>query len=475
MKTENPCGIGDNSVVAESPISNLQSPKKLRDLPAADRATALGLSESDVALLRAGLSLDQADPMIENVIGTYALPMGVAQNFVVNGREIPAIPMVVEEASIVAACSYAAKLARETGGFIAGSTEPIMIGQIQVLDVPDMDAAKARLAAEAEALIDWLNNDNASTKSKHARAVDIEVRVLEDDRRRTTVEDPSSFVPRLSSSRPMLIIHVLYDCGDAMGANLVNTACEALAPRVEALTGGRVNLRILSNLSDKRLAWAECKIRATTLDDRRQTTDDGLIVNPTGTFSRQSSIVNRIVEASLFAELDPYRATTSNKGVMNGIDAVVLATGNDWRAVEAAAHAYAARDGRYSSLTTWRLGADGNLVGRIELPLAVGIVGGATRVHPGAQVALKLLGVHTARELAEIMACVGLAQNFAAIRALAMEGIQAGHMSLHARQIAAAAGATGDNVERVAAQLIAEKNVRLERAKTILARMGSST
>lgn len=442
-----------------------KSPKKLRDLPIEARAGALGLSDADVASLRAGLSLDQADHMIENVIGTYALPMGVAQNFVVNGRAIDAIPMVVEEASIVAACSFAAKLARETGGFRAGSTAPIMIGQIQLLDVPDIEAAKARIAGEADALIHWLNHNNPSTQSRHAKAVGLEIRELgiENAARPYGEElrkEHSSFSIHNSQ---FLILHVLYDCGDAMGANLINTACEALAPRLEQLSGGRAGLRILSNLSDRRTAWAECTIRAGSLDDRRQTADDSAIENP------KSQIANRIVEASLFAELDPYRAATHNKGIMNGIDAVVVATGNDWRAVEAGAHAYAARNGRYTALATWRTNDAGDLVGRIELPLAIGIVGGATRVHPGAQVALRMLGVKTARELAEIMACVGLAQNFAAIRALAMEGIQQGHMALHARQIAIAAGATGDQVERVAAQLVQEKNVRLDRAKQLLA------
>jgi len=445
---------GDNHRVPQSKIENRKS--KIRDLPVADRAAALGLSEADVAVLRAGLSLDQAGHMIENVIGTYALPMGVAQNFVINGRAIPAIPMVVEEASIVAACSYAAKLARETGGFSAGSSAPIMIGQIQVLDVPDMTLAQASLAQAADQLIHWLNHDNPSTRSKHAKAVGIEIREL-------GMGNGEFGTPH----SPFLILHLLYDCGDAMGANLINTACEALAPRIERLTGGRVNLRILSNLSDRRMAWASCTLNAASLlgqDEARQSP----IQNP------KSKIVNSIIEASLFAELDPYRAATHNKGIMNGIDAVVLATGNDWRAVEAGAHAYAARGGRYTALATWRANEAGDLVGKIELPLAVGIVGGATRVHPNAQVALKLLGVQTARELAEIMACVGLAQNFAAIRALAMEGIQHGHMALHARQIAAAAGATGDEVERVAVQLITEKNVRVERAKALLTRLRSS-
>ena len=254
----------------------------------------------------------------------------------------------------------------------------------------------------------------------------------------------------------MLIVHLLYDCGDAMGANLINTACEALAPRVELLTGGRVNLRILSNLSDRRMARASCVIRAKSLGD-------------------DASAVQRIEEASLFAEADPYRATTHNKGVMNGVDAVVMATGNDWRAVEAAAHAHAARDGRYTSMTKWRVNADGDLAGEIELPMAVGTVGGATRSHPVAQAALKILGVQTARELAEVIACVGLAQNFAAIRALAMEGIQRGHMALHARQIAISAGATGDQIERVAARMIEEGRIRLDRARELIGDGGRKT
>ncbi len=410
--------------------------RKLRDLPAAERAAALGLTDADIAALRDGLSLERADHMIENVIGTYALPFGVAQNFVVNGRAIDAIPMVVEEASIVAACGFAAKLARATGGFTAGSSDPIMIGQIQTLDVPDMDAAVAQITAAAPELVEWLNTGNASTRSAHARATGIECRVLAD------------------GASSMLVVHVLYDCGDAMGANLINTACEALAPKLAALSGGRVNLRILSNLSDRRLAWASCTIAASSLG---HSGDDG-----------GASALQRIVEAARFAELDPYRAATHNKGVMNGIDAVALATGQDWRAIEAAAHAFAARNGRYASLTTWRANAAGDLVGRIELPLAVGIVGGATRVHPAAQLALRMLRIHSARALAEIMACVGLAQNFAALRALATEGIQAGHMALHARQIAAAAGAQGARIDQIAAQLIAEKNVRLERARQLV-------
>lgn len=256
----------------------------------------------------------------------------------------------------------------------------------------------------------------------------------------------------------MLIVHVLYDCGDAMGANLINTACEALAPRIEALTGGRVNLRILSNYSTKRLASARCEIPVAALSEDA---------------AEAAAAAERIVEASVFAERDPYRAVTHNKGVMNGIDAVLMATGNDWRAVEAAAHAWAARDGHYGAMTRWRLNAVGDaLVGEIELPMAVGTVGGATRSHPSAQVALKILGATGARALAEVIVCVGLAQNFGAIRALAMEGIQRGHMGLHARQVAIAAGAIGEQIERIAAQMVSEGNVRAARARELVGGAG---
>ena len=405
--------------------------KKLREYPVGERPAALGLEAADISALHSGLSLEQADHMIENVIGTYALPLGVAQNFVINGRAIDAIPMVVEEASVVAACGFAAKLARNAGGFTAGSSAPLMIGQVQLLDVPNIERARNSVAAATQELLDWLNHENTSTRSRHARAVDIEMRVL-------SAPDAAHW----------LIVHVLYDCGDAMGANLVNTACEALAPRLESLTGGRAHLRILSNLSDRRTAWARCTIHAADLEEE--------------------GAVARILEAGRFAELDPYRAATHNKGVMNGIDAVALATGQDWRAIEAGAHAWCARNGCYSSMTEWRANAAGDLTGFLELPLAVGIVGGATRVHPAAQAALRILGVSHAHELAEIMACVGLAQNFAAVRALALEGIQSGHMALHARQIAVAAGARGAQVDAVAAQLIAEKNVRMERARELM-------
>lgn len=422
---------------------------RLRSLPIDQRleaiARAVGLSDADVAAARAGLGLEQAGHMIENVITTYALPLGIAENFRVNGRDV-LVPMVVEEASVVAACGYAAKLTRPRGGFTASSTDPIMIGQIQTLDVPDLDAALARIAAEAPALVTWLNTGNPSTRSTHARAVGIEGRVIAAD-----VE--TQYFASLRRIDDMLIVHVLYDCGDAMGANLINTACEALAPRIQAWTVGGSTC-VLLNYSTKRLASARCEIPVAALSEDA---------------AEARAAAERIVEASIFAERDPYRAVTHNKGVMNGIDAVLMATGNDWRAVEAAAHAWAARDGHYGAMTRWRLNAGGDaLVGEIELPMAVGTVGGATRSHPSAQVALKILGVTGARALAEVIVCVGLAQNFGAIRALAMEGIQRGHMGLHARQVAIAAGATGEQIERIAAQMVNEGNVRAARARELV-------
>ncbi|MGQ9903442.1 MAG: hydroxymethylglutaryl-CoA reductase, degradative [Anaerolineae bacterium] len=433
-----------------------QSLPKLRDVPAQDRLAILAqmanLDEAEVAALRNGLSLDQADHMIENVVATYALPLGIVTNLVVNGREV-LVPMVIEEPSVVAGCSFAAKLARAGGGFTASSDDPIMIGQIQVLDVPDMDAARRAIADATPELIQWLNVLNPPTRDPYTRSTGIETRVIVGE------PDAQSQIQNPKPGIEMLIVHLLYYAGDAMGANMVNTACEALTPKIEALTGGRVNLRILSNLADRRLARARCVIPAAELEDERQPAAQ----NP------NASIQYRIEEASRFAELDPYRAATHNKGIMNGIDAVALATGNDWRAIEAGAHAYAARNGRYTSLTRWRVNEQGDLTGEIELPMAVGMVGGATRVHPSARAALKIMGVKTARELAEVMACVGLAQNFAAIRALANEGIQRGHMTLHAQQVAMAAGATGDAIARVAQQLVAERNFKVDRAKELLA------
>lgn len=398
------------------------------------------LTPEQAAALEDALTLSQADKMVENVVGTYALPLGVATNFLVNGNDV-LVPMVIEEPSVVAGASLAAKLAREGGGFHAETTESLMIGQMQVLELKagELDAAAARVLAQKQRMIDLANSTDPIIVSLHGGARDVEARIL-----------PESPVG------PLLVVHLIYDCRDAMGANMVNTACEALAPLVEEITGGRVNLRILSNLADRRLARARCVVPSRALE--------------TADYSG-AVVAQRIVEAYALAAVDPYRAATHNKGIMNGVDAVVLATGNDWRAIEAGAHTYAARDGVYRSLSTWSLDEAGDLVGALEMPLAVGTVGGATRVHPTARVALQILGVSGARDLAAIIASVGLAQNFAAIRALATEGIQRGHMALHARQVAISAGATADEVDRVASALVAERLVRSDRAAELLAQL----
>lgn len=393
------------------------------------------LTEAEQATLRECLDIETADRLIENVIGRFTLPLGVAVNFRVNGREV-LVPMVIEEPSVVAACSYAAKLTRETGGFQAEADPAIMIGQVQVLDVPDLAAAEQALRDAEPELIAAANALHPTIVGLGGGARAVEVRRL--------AETPVG---------PMLVVHLLLDTRDAMGANAINTTCEALAPSIEVLTGGRVNLRILSNLSDRRLARASAVWPRAGLE--------------TETLSGEA-VAQNIVEAWAFAAADPYRAATHNKGILNGIDALAVATGNDWRGIEAGAHAFAARHGRYTALTTFGRTADGDLRGSIELPLAVGIVGGTTKAHPTAQVALKILGISKAAELAEIMAAVGLAQNLAALRALATEGIQRGHMALHARQVAVAAGATGNQVERIAHQLVAEGQVRLERARELV-------
>lgn len=403
-----------------------------------------GLTQAELAAFdpERGLSVDQADHMIENVVGIHALPVGVALNFQVNGRDV-LVPMAIEEPSVVAGASFMARLARAGGGFLAEASAPEMIGQMQVLDAPDLPAARQALLEQRARLLEEAAGIDPVLQRLGGGPRDLEVRLIEQ-----------------SSIGPFLVLHLIYDVRDAMGANAVNTAVEKLAPRVEELTGGRVHLRILSNLADRRLARARCTIPLDQLGY--------------GEYSA-AEVRDGIIAAWAFAAADPYRAATHNKGIMNGVDAVVIATGNDWRAVEAGAHAFAARGGSYTSLSTLGKDAAGNLVGELELPMAVGIVGGATRVHPTAQAALKLLGVQTAAELAEIIASVGLAQNLAALRALATEGIQRGHMGLHARQVAAAAGATGDQIEHLARQLVEEKTVRIDRAEEILKSWGSGT
>jgi hydroxymethylglutaryl-CoA reductase len=414
---------------------NLPLPERLAEL-----ARAAGLQVQDLAAFNpeTGLELEQADHMIENVVGTHALPLGIALNFLVNGREV-LVPMAIEEPSVVAGASFMAKLARAGGGFHAHATAPEMIGQMQVLDVPDLPSARLALLEQKAQLLAQAAEIDPVLLRLGGGPRDLQVRIIDD-----------------SPLGPFLVVHLIYDVRDAMGANAVNTAVERLASQVESITRGRVHLRILSNLADRRLARASCTIPLAEL------AFDG--------YSAQK-VRDGIIEAWAFAAADPYRAATHNKGIMNGVDAVVIATGNDWRAVEAGAHAYAARSGRYTSLSAWGKDRQGNLTGTLEMPLAVGTVGGATRVHPGAQAALKLMKVTSAAELAEIIVSVGLAQNLAALRALATEGIQRGHMSLHARQVAIAAGATGEMVELLAGQLVAEKTVRIDRAEQILKKM----
>ncbi len=395
------------------------------------------LTPDDLAALsgKAGLSPEQADHMVENVVGLHALPLGIAQNFVINGRKV-LVPMAIEEPSVVAGASFMARLAAAGGGFSAHATAPEMIGQMQVIRLNNPVLArlkilenKARLLEEAAVIDPVLLRLGGGPR-------DLEVRLIEN-----------------SAIGPFLVIHLIYDVRDAMGANAINTATERLSPLVEEITGGQVHLRILSNLADRRLARAYCTIPLAEL--------------AFGDFSAER-VRDGVVAAWAFAAADPYRAATHNKGIMNGVDAVVIATGNDWRAVEAGAHAYAARSGIYTSLSTWGQDAQGNLVGMLEMPMAVGTVGGATRVHPTAKAALKLMGVQSAAQLAEVIVSVGLAQNLAALRALATEGIQRGHMGLHARQVAVAAGATGEQVSRLADQLVREGKVRIDRAEEIM-------
>jgi hydroxymethylglutaryl-CoA reductase len=411
-------------------------------------AEAAGISAEELSALRAtNLTAEQADHMVENAVGTFNLPLGIGLNFLVNGRDV-LVPMTIEEPSVIAGASFMAKLARAGGGFIATTSEPHMIGQMQVLDVVNVNVARLALLEHKAELLSAADEVDPVLKKFGGGARELEVHIIAD-----------------SPIGAFLVVHLIYDVRDAMGANAVNTACEKLAPRIEAITGGRVHLRILSNLADRRLARVRCTISIKELE----------MVGQNGILSYSGERVrDGIIEAWAFAAADPYRAATHNKGIMNGVDAVVIATGNDWRAIEAGAHAYAARSGQYTSLSTWGKDADGNLVGTLEMPMAVGIVGGATKVHPAAKAALKLMGVKIAAELAEIIVSVGLAQNLAALRALATEGIQRGHMSLHARQVAIAAGATGDTIEKVAAQMVAEKTVRIDKAEEIMREMNRS-
>ena len=375
------------------------------------------------------LDISKADNMVENVIGRFTLPMGVALNFKINDKDY-IIPMVSEEASVIAAASNAAKLARSSGGFYTSNTGSIMIAQIQIVGVKDVNYTRMVIYENKEKILKICNDKDPVLVKFGGGALDIDVRVIE-----TNFEN-------------MVILHLKVNTLDAMGANAVNTMAEAVAPFIETITGGTVYLRILSNLAIERLVRARTKIKKEELGGEE--------------------VVDKIILAYTFAEADPFRATTHNKGIMNGISAVVLATGHDTRAIDAGAHAYASITGSYKPLTKWEKDNNGDLVGTIELPLALGLVGGATKIHPTAKTVVKILGVKSATELGEIVASVGLAQNLAAIKALATEGIQRGHMSLHAKNIASVAGAKGEELDRIVKKMIEDKNINLEYAKSLL-------
>ena len=390
-----------------------------------------GLSDEECNLLQntGSLPLEAANRMIENVVGAFPLPLGIGVNFLINNRDY-LIPMAIEEPSVVAAASYAAKMVREGGGFHTSSTPPIMIGQIQLVDIADAEKAKQLVLKAKQEILEKANAQDPVLASIGGGAKDLDAKVIS------------------TTAGPMLITELNVDCRDAMGANAVNTMAEAAAPTIERITGGHVYLRIISNLATKRLAKAWCTIPKEALGGEE--------------------VVDGIVKASAFAAADPYRAATHNKGAMNGIIAVILATGNDHRAIEAGGHAYAAVHGQYTSLSTWEKNENGDLKGTIEMPMAVGLIGGAVRTHPIAKIAVKILGVKTANEFAEVLAAVGLAQNLAALRALAHEGIQRGHMALHARNIAVAAGAGEKIVDLVAERMVKERKIRMDRAKELI-------
>jgi len=390
-----------------------------------------GLTDEEAALLQntGSLPLDLADRMIENVVGAMPIPLGIATNFLINNRDY-LIPMAIEEPSVVAAATYAAKMARDGGGFHTSSTPPIMIGQIQAVGMKDPHAAKMRVLEAKEEILKKANDQDPVLVSFGGGAKDLDAKIIN------------------TTKGPMLIAELHVDCRDAMGANAVNTMSEAVAPMIERVTGGRVYLRIISNLATKRLAGAWCTVPKKAVGGEE--------------------VVDGIVNAYAFAAADPYRAATHNKGILNGVIAVITATCNDHRAIEAGAHAYAAKNGHYTTLSTWEKNTDGDLVGSIKLPMAVGLIGGAVRTHPIAKIALKILGVKTANEFAEVLAAVGLAQNLGALRALAHEGIQRGHMSLHARNIAVAAGAAGELIDLVAEKMVEERKIRMDRAKELI-------
>jgi len=405
-----------------SPKQRLAAVKKFADL-----------TDEETELLQntGSLPMDLADRMIENVVGAFPVPLGIGTNFLINKHDY-LIPMAIEEPSVVAAASYAAKMVRDGGGFHTSSTPPIMIGQIQVVNVKDPYAAKMRVILSKEEIMKKANEQDPMLVSAGGGAKDLEAKIIN------------------TTQGPMLIVEMQVDCRDAMGANAVNTMAEAVAPMIEQVAKGHVYLRIISNLATRRLVRASCLVPKTSLGGE--------------------DVVDGIVKAYAFAAADPYRAATHNKGILNGIIAVILATCNDHRAIEAGAHAFAARMGHYTSLSAWEKNENGDLVGSIELPMAVGLIGGAVKTHPIAKIAVKILGVKTANEFGEVLAAVGLAQNLGALRALAHEGIQRGHMSLHARNIAVMAGATGGMIDKVAAKMVDERKIRVDRAKELIER-----
>ncbi len=424
-------GFGEVVILKTSRISGFYK------LPASDRlkmvAKNAGLSEEEMeAIAKGGLSLDQADKMVENVVGLFAIPLGIATNFLIDGGEV-LIPMATEEPSVIAAASNGARMALAGGGFVTSSTRPVMRALIQVTGVEDPSGARLAILARTEEIAARANEKDPMLVRYGGGVVGVEANVVS------------------TRKGPMVVVHLLVDCRDAMGANAVNTMAEALAPFIEEITGGKVRLRIISNLADLRLARARAVFKAEEIGG--------------------SEVVDAVVLASALAESDPYRAATHNKGIMNGVTAVTMASGNDTRAIEAGAHSFAARGGTYRSLSVYEKNRDGDLVGTIELPVAVGTVGGATRVHPVARANMKILGLNSADDLGRILASVGLAQNFAALRALATEGIQRGHMSLHAKNVAVQAGAVGDEIDIVAAKMAAEKKINVDRAKELLSEM----
>ncbi|WP_163971414.1 hydroxymethylglutaryl-CoA reductase, degradative [Oceanobacillus halotolerans] len=394
--------------------------------------------ETEYLFSKEPLQVETADKMIENVIGTFPLPLGLGLNFLINEKEY-VVPMAIEEPSVVASASHIAKIVRDAGGFSTEATERDMIGQIQVVGCSDYRAAKQVLLDAKETLIKEANAAYPSIVARGGGAKDIDVRILN--------EEADSLYNQ------MLVFHLYINTCDAMGANIINTMAESLAPTIEELTGGKVYLRILSNYADRCLAKARCVIPPKLL--------------ATGDFTGEE-VRDGVIHAYEFAASDPYRAVTHNKGIMNGIDPVVIATGNDWRAVEAGAHAYAVRHGQYSSMTTWKADENGNLVGELELPMSIGTVGGAIRVHPISQMAHKLLDIHSAQELSQVIVAVGLAQNLGALKALVTDGIQKGHMALHSRSVAIAAGATGEMIDIIAERLRDEKEIRVGKAKELV-------